>query len=246
MWKSHWIDLKFKSIYLLISWITTLGVCLYYKNQHLFLLSKYLSIQNKHFIFTKVTTAFSNLVISSITLSLILILPLGCFFIFLFIIKGFYNYQIYFSLIISLSLLYYYFCCFFTILGYFLTYLIKYLLSFEKTSGPVILLLEARIDQFYLFIIYLFCFQFCCFFIFSIFIWFNINTILYKINLRWYLWAIFYIFIILLTPPDFIFHLVLLGINILFFENLFFIFLFYKFLWQKNFGESRIRTYDDY
>ena len=243
--QNHLKDLKIKVFYLIISFIITLLICIYYRIHILFLISRTFLLLKKKFIFTKISTAFwIYLKLSTIT-SLIFILPLFFYFLGLFLLKGFYIYQnkiwttvfIIFYITIILTLINFY--------KYVFPFILTFFLSFESNIGPLSLTLEARIDQYI---------NFYIFFIFFILLLFIIPflllvvTLFFKINknsLRKYIYIPLLFFFILFAPPDLSIQLLLIPFLFVITEFILLSILILKYFLLYINEESRIRTCDE-
>lgn len=74
----------------------------------------------------------------------------------------------------------------------------------------------------------------------------SVSALLQNFSLRIYIGVGLYGLITLTTPPDIFLHFFLFLLFLILFEISLYILLFFKALWQIKFGESRIRTYDEY
>lgn len=246
MWYSHWIDLKYKSYYFWLSFVLTLSISLGYKDIPVFLISKSLLNYNKSFIFTKITTGFLVYFKVSVGLTLLITLPLVIMYIYLFLLKSFYNYQLRLFKISSTLLLIYYIVGCYSMYLFLFKYLISFLLVFERTEGFLIILLEAKVDEFVNFWGQIVLSFLVLFVTLIITLGLNLTHFLRNFYLRFYFWILFYCIIVTITPPDFIFHFLFFLFFLFFFESTLYLLLFINFLKTLKSGESRIRTYDEY
>lgn len=246
--KSHWIDLQIKLSYIIFSYILTFLICYLFRINIFFYISKYFLLLDKKFIFTNLTTAFWVYFQLCCVISLIFIIPLLIYFIFFFILKSFYNYQI--KIFSFLFFLFY--LILILILNFFYIYifplLLNFFLNFENFQGPLTIQLEARLDQYLNFFIYFFLFIFFVLTIpilFLIIKYFFINHKSTK-NIRKYVYSILIVCFILISPPDIMLQLIMLPSFFIFTEFLFFCFSILDSFMNYIIEESRIRTCDEY
>jgi Sec-independent protein secretion pathway component TatC len=149
-------------------------------------------MKNKTFIFTKLTSAFTTYMKISFLVSISIVIPLGCWLIYLFLLKSFFNYQLQFFRYVLLSFIVYLGLSIYTVYTLLVQYLINFLLLFEKKEGFLLILLEARFDEFINFWIRLITGQFTLFLLLITTLLAGVSTLLQNFSLRIYIGGIFY------------------------------------------------------
>lgn len=245
--KIHWRLFQLLFFYLLASLLITVSFCFYYRVEMLFFFTKFLIKFNKKFIFTKLTTGFWIYFKLSFLTAFYFLIPLILYFSLFFIVKSFFQYQIklltlFFSLI-YISLL--------NLLVLFsritLPKILDFFLSFEQ-QGPIIwMILEARIDEYLIFVINFILFLIVILFIplilliVKVFIW----TTQPWNHIRKFTYSGAILLLLILAPPDPTLQIFLLVPLIISLEIIFLVFYIFEHLFNLFSEESRIRTYDE-
>ncbi len=244
--KYHIDFFKFKSFFLVFSFILTFIVCFFFRLELFFFLGKVLIPLKKRLIFTGLSSAFWSYIKLSLYTSLIFVSPLTVYLILLYSLKGIYKYKgillgIFFFLLWLLSFL-------IGLNAFYLLYpfLFSFFVSFETPLSILPVTLEAGLD------LYL---KFFFNYMSSIGIIIGMPLILLSIKFlntqitiftRQLGYPLLLLVFLSIAPPEPLLQIILflyLLVSVEIFLLGFFIFESF----QKNFaGESRIRTCDEY
>ena len=243
--KYHLQDLKIKLYFILISFILTFFINFIFRIELFYFLGQVFIQFQKNIIFTKLSTGFWVYFQLATWSTLFFLTPLVLYFSFLFLLKGFFQYESFFCFVF----LFLFFCFYSYIiifnLHYIFPFIFHFFLTFENPTGLISLHLEARFDQYISFLINYFIIMLLITLIPLILLIINFFFIKNLLYLRRNIYLPFFFFFLLIAPPDFILQLLLL-IFLLFLIEIF-LFLFF---WIHNFfkniiEESRIRTCDE-
>ena len=241
----HWQDCKIKLYFLLFSFFITFAISFIFKIEVFYLLGKVFIQFSKNIIFTKVAAGFWVYFKLSLWSALFFLMPLFLYFTFLFILKGFKTYQSNFFFLL-LSLFYsFYISILLSSLYYIFPFFFSFFLSFENPTGLIPLHLEARFDQYIIFISNYF--LLIMWVILLPLILLLVNYLLWKklTNLRKSIYFFFLLSFAVLAPPDLALQLFFLVLLILITEILIFLFFLLKVNLENSTVESRIRTCDE-
>ena len=159
IFQTHIYELKYRTLYFLISFIFLLIICYFYKIELFFIISKSFLKFNSSFIFTKITEPFLVYLKLIIFFSIINVIWLFFYLYGFFFFKSLYNYQIKFLLIFIF--IYYLFIYNFIaiILKFIIPIILNFFLLFERLdlNSLLLIFLEAKIDE-YLSFFFLFIF----------------------------------------------------------------------------------------
>ena len=202
--------------------------CYVWKNELIFLLTKYLlyNMVSHRFIFTELTQLLSLYIKFSLVFTLFINLPFMFLHILYFMLPSLYRHQW------TNALLFFFFSFFSYNLSLCLTYkavfpfFIDLFLNFEKNNLYFPLHFEAKIDTFFscMFLIFFFiqiCFQIPVFIFFLIF--FKILKINFFLNYRIFFFFLMLFISAIIAPPEIFIQLFILFLLIIFYECFFFI-----------------------
>jgi sec-independent protein translocase protein TatC len=231
----HLYELKYRTLYIIISYIVCFFICLIFKVELFFLISKYFLQFNSGFIFTKLTEPFFFYLKLILFCSFYWIFSVLLYFYGFFFFKSFYNYQIKFFLFLFFLfylIIGFYFYFFFK---FYIPFILNFFFLFERVDINSLLMIsfEAKLNDF---LTFFFVFTFILLFIthFPLFLmlytskFLNINNI----KIRKYIYMIMFILFICIAPPEIFSQILILPLFFFFIEFLFyFIFLIYI-LWK--------------
>lgn len=224
------IEIKYRFIYIILSFLITSIFCYILKEQLLYLLIKYLlyNMSSHRFIFTKLTQILITYIKFSLIFAFFYNLPFLLMHCFYFLNSALYKHEwIYWFKILFISIFFYFLSIF---LNYFFIFpkILDLFLNFEKNNYYFPLHFEAKIDDFIStaflwFFNLVICFQIpIIIHVFLYYKWINIKNIL--INKKYF--YLFFIFIsAFLAPPEIITQLTLFLFFSFIYEILLFILL---------------------
>lgn len=147
----NFIELKFRAIYFLISWILTFLICFEYRVELFFSISKFFLRIHGHFIYTGLFDPLLVYLKLSLLFSFFLVFPIFVYLFGFFFFKSFYSRYMY--LYLFLINIFYLIAIFFylILLNFVLVYFFQFLLLFQRNSSTTSfqLYLEATIVQYY-------------------------------------------------------------------------------------------------
>lgn len=232
LFEIHFLEFKYRGIYLFFSYISSFIICFIYKLELLFLISKSFLLLNFGFIYTKLTDPLFMYLKIIVIFAFFSILFNFYYLIFYFFCKSIFNYKIkifiiFFIFFYSFTFFYYY------IFLYSLPFIFSFFTLFERLDLNFLLIisLEAKLDEyvdFFWFLIFLIFFisHFPLYFLFYILNFQFTDMII----LRKYFYLFISLIFLIVMPPDFLFQFLFFPI-IIFFIELCFLF----FYWIINF-----------
>jgi len=235
----HFNELKVRTFYFLISFISTFFISYLYRIEIFYSISKLFLQHERGFIYTGVLDPFFVYIQLSLFISFVFTFIFSIYIYGFYFFKSFYNRigRFFFLMIIS----YYSWVILFYWIWYNFIFRIffHFFLSYQRLNlnEVMIVSLEATLDRYlYLFFYFIFIYFiiiYIPFILFFIVIYFNNENNLKSIKLRKYLY-IFILFIFLfIAPPDLLMQLIFLPIIILFFEIFIYLITFYFVLYNK-------------
>jgi len=230
----HFIELKFRIIYIFISFLLTFIICFNYWKVIFWYFTLLFLASHKFFIYTKIYEALFISIKFSLFISLIINLIFIIYNSFFYLIKGFYNIYIY---LLCIYIFFFYLLLiiiFFISYDYLIPYILNFLLNFQQLDINLfsILTFEARLSDFFNLIcnvIYIFYLNLFIFFSF-------ISFLILKYNFKFLrpLTYLLLIFIILIfSPPDLFIQIILFFIFLIIVEIIIFLNYCIKFFWWE-------------
>lgn len=220
LFRKHCRDLQVKLFYVLGSYSLTFIICLKYKVNLFYYISTPFILLGKTFIFTQLGSGFWSYLSLIIWASILFTTPLLLYFCIIFILKSLFNFQV--KIIFGATV--FLFTLLFNTLRWALKGLLPLILNFfanfENHTGPLLITLEARLDQYLEFFFYfLFCTLMLILIPLIILFLLSATVSFYNKNkLRRYLYSCTLIFFMAIAPPDFFFQAIFFCIFTLFVE----------------------------
>ena len=241
----HWQDIKIKLYFILISFILTFFINFIFRIELFYFLGQVFIQFNKNIIFTKLSTGFWVYFKLAMWSSLFFLIPLILYFIFLFLLKGFFQYEsiFYFSFIFFIFSIYYFIILF--NLYYIFPFIFYFFLNFENPTGLIPLQLEARFDQYISFIINYFLILLSITLLPLVLLILNFFFIKNLTYLRYNIYLPFFFLFLIIAPPDFILQLLIFLFLLILIEIFLFLFFWIHYFFKNLTEESRIRTCDE-
>lgn len=221
----HWVELKYRIVYYIISFFLTFCVCFIYKVELFFLIS-YIFLNFEHgFIYTGLLDPLLLYLKLSFFFSFVLTLP---FFIYLFVFFFFRS----FSNFLTIYSFFYIFCLYILVITLFILLvilvfplLLEFLLNFQRTNTleTLELVLQATINQYYNFFFSYTKIYFLLILIPNLFFCLILLNFLKKqsfldLKFRKYLYLIIFIGFLIFAPPDFFLQLLIFPLVIFILE----------------------------
>lgn len=241
----HWQDLKIKLYFLVFSFLSTFFISFFFKLEVFYFLGDVFIQFSKNIIFTKLSAGFWVYFKLGIWSTIFFIIPLILYFTFLYLLKGFNDYQSKLLFLVILGFFIFYFSIIASSLYTLFPFLFSFFLSFENPSGLIPLYLEARFDQYLSFLSGYFLLLIWILLVPTTLLLFNYLFHQFK-SLRKLIYCIFFISFLFIAPPDFFLQFFFFILVIILTELLFFLSFIIKKLFVNIIVESRIRTYDEY
>lgn len=210
----HRKDLQLKLFYALGSYGLTFMICFHYRINLFYFISSYFILQGKTFIFTKLSSGFWSYLYLTFWASILFITPLVFYLFFFFFLKSLFNFQVKIALCMV---------CFISVLLFntlkwcilkLLPLILNFFTEFENHSGPLLITLEARIDQYLdFFSNFLFCILTITFLPLMLLGVLACTKKDYNRNmLRKYLYTGTLFIFLVVSPPDFVFQIIFFSI----------------------------------
>ena len=247
-------ELKYRLIYLILSFIFTVLICFIYRVELFFLISNFFLKYEDGFIYTSLLDPLFIYIKVSILSSLFWVFPIFIYFLGFFFFRAFYNYQLVYIIFYLFFTYFISFLFFVFVSKLFLPILFEFLINFQLSAVNDIfqLKLQATITQYYKFYfryIYIYLLLILIPNIFLVLVILGLvsrNTFL-KFTFRKYLYLIVFILFLIVAPPDFVLQLFILPFIVLFLELYIYLitFFFTLYIHFEYFEERRIRTYDE-
>lgn len=212
----NFIELKFRVIYFLISWILTFLICFEYRVELFFSISKFFLRIHGHFIYTGLFDPLLVYFKLSLLFSFFLIFPIFVYLFGFFFFKSFYSRYMY--LYLFLINIFYLITIFFyqIVLNFILVFFFQFLLLFQRNSSNTSfqLYLEATIVQYYSLYINIFFIYLTIILIPIIFLLLTILNVItsdyfLSFSYRKYIYLSICILFLLVAPPDITIQLVI-------------------------------------
>lgn len=241
----HWEDCKVKLYFLSCSFLSTLIINFVYRLEIFYLIGKVFIVFQKEIIFTNVTAGLWVYLKLAILGSIVVLIPLIFYFMFLFLLKGFKSYQS--SFLFNISIIFIFFC-FITIslsFYYLFPFIFSFFLNFENPRGLISLCLEARFDQYVLFVLRYLMIIIGLLFIPTFLLIMHFLVLKKTRKLRRVIYGVTSLALLIIAPPDFFLQFFFILILILTVECLLWLFYILTFLFENLIEESRIRTCDE-
>nr|YP_009476693.1 TatC [Proteomonas sulcata]AVM81186.1 TatC [Proteomonas sulcata] len=234
---NHWVELKYKLIYLFFSFILTFSVNLTINNSLIYLMSiPFFKINpsflenSKGFIFTSLLEGFYTSLLVSLHFGIIFTLPLFTYLFYNFVKTGLYKREVFllnlFIIFEFINLIGSYFFTFYVLLPNFYSFF----LSFENLDSNSLfrISLEAKIFDYVFLTMNIFWASFILYqipLILFLLLHLNILKINYILTKRRELLLFFFVLGALFSPPDIFSQIIIAVMLILIFEVLLFIFI---------------------
>lgn len=235
LFQIHLYELKIRTLYLIISYLLCFLICLIFKVELFFIISKIFLQFNTGFIYTDIMEPFMVYIKLSLFFSFVIILSIFFYFYSFFFFKSFYMNQI--RIVLFLFFLFYLFIGFYFILffKFFIPVVLKIFFLFERIDINSLLMisLEAKLKdylkKFFIFIfVSLLITHLPLFLMLYILKFSNINNI----KFRKYLYIIMIVVFLIVAPPDIFLQVLILPFLFFFIEFLFFYFCLIYILWK--------------
>ena len=220
-------ELKYRFLYILISFFFNFIVLFFFAKDVLFILIKPLLLVNNnfnYFIFTNMSDVLLIYLKIVFFISLILSIPVVLIQIWFFLVEGLYRYEKYFLIVLFYSFVFIFLCINFILYSYLIPMIWVFFVNFELTSSEFIfnIYYEARITDYVNFMLEIFL-MFSSLLIFPLFMVLLIYFNIFKLEFFFFYRKYFYIFFLILagffSPPD-IFSQLFIVFPIIFFYEL--------------------------
>jgi sec-independent protein translocase protein TatC len=206
--KDHINELKYRLLYVIITFIINFILCYYYSEELIYIISRPIDIiYNNNFIYTTITEVFNTYIIIAINISIYITIISLIITIFLFLYSGLYAYEIkniinYISLSIFLITFSNYIAY-----KYIIPLTYTYFINLEKTKQTMLysVLLLAKINEYsvnYLLLLLLITLCSLLPILLLILLKIKIININYLNNKRNYIYIYIILIISMITPPD--------------------------------------------
>lgn len=236
----NFLELKYRTFYLIFSLISTFIVSFEYKVELFFFISKSLLVLQPYLIYTGLFDPLLTYVKLAFFYSFIVTFPLAVYLYLYFFFKSFYTSYIYrFQIVIYffyfITLFFYY-----IFFNFFLNYFFNFLLHYQRYSSYSIfeLRLEATIVQYYSLYINMLFVYFAAISIPVIFLCLALIGVISReyfltFKYRKYIYLVLIILFLIVVPPDVFIQLVILPVLFLIIEIYLYLITFYYLLSEK-------------
>ncbi len=249
----NFLELKYRIIYFVFSFIGTFSTCFYFKVELFYLISNFFLRYENGFIYTSLFDPLIVYIKLSFLFTLIFIYPIFGYFIIFFFLRSLTQFYLSFYIFYWFLLYFLAFTLFIVFSSLFLPFLLEFLLNFQRLNILEILeiSLQATINQYYNFFfsyIYIYSFLILVPNIFLFLIFLNVfpKKLFFEYKFRKYLYFIIFISFLVVAPPDFFVQLLIFPIIVLLLEVFIYLITFLYILYYSfNTEERRIRTYDE-
>lgn len=233
LFKSYFKELWYKFIYGFLSFLILFFINYFYMDVLIYLLAKnlFLNIDSSKFFFSNVSQLFWLYLKISLAVSFIISIPFFAFNSILFFFEGFNKRQRLFFWSYIFLFFFFYFFFLFGLYNFIMPHILKFFLSFNIQNELLTIHFEAKIEEYFNFILDITFFLGFFFFWIILFIFLNFCGVLkdhYLFLYKRHIYIFFFLFSILISPPDIILQIFYILFIILFFECFFFFKLLFK------------------
>lgn len=233
IFKSYFKELFYKFIYGFFSFLILFFVCYFYMDVLIYLLAKHLllNIDSSKFFFSNVSQLFWLYLKISLGTSFIISIPFVGFNCVLFFFESFNKRQRIFFWIFVFLFFFFYYLFLFNLFNVIIPHILIFFLSFNIQNDLLTIHFEAKIEEYFSFVLDTTFFLGLFFLVLSLLIFLNFCGILkdhFIFLYKRYIYIFFFLFSIFLSPPDIVLQVFYILFIIFFFECFFFFKLLFK------------------
>lgn len=233
LFKSYFKEFWFKLIYSFCLFIVLFFVCYLYIDVLIYLLAKHLllNIDSSKFFFSNVSQLFWLYLKISLSISFIISIPFIGFNCILFFFESLTNKQQKYFWFCLLGFFFCYYSFIYFLYNFVIPQILIFFLKFNLESEILTIHFEAKIEEYFNFILEITIFLGVFFFIVIFLIFLNLLEILedrFIFKYKRHIYIFFFIISLLLSPPDFFLQLLYILFIVIFFECFFFFKLLFK------------------